>query len=58
MGVLSTILFNFKIYDNIKYLGNLTDCSLFVNDICIIYHSKSMDTTECQLQHNLDAVEH
>ena len=43
--------------DNVKYLGNLTDCSLYVDDISILYHSKSMGTTECQLQQNLDETE-
>ena len=51
-GVLSTTLFSIKINDIVKCLGNLTDCSLYVNDFCICYRSKSMGTIERQLQHN------
>ena len=39
-GVLSTKLFNIKINDIVKCLGNLTDCSLYVDDFCICYRSK------------------
>ena len=49
-GVLSTPLFNIKINDIVKCLGNLTDCSLYVDDFCICYRSKSMATIERQLQ--------
>ena len=52
-GVLSTTLFNIKINDIVKCLGNLTDCSLYVDDFCICYRSKSMGTIERQLQQNL-----
>ena len=41
-GVLSTTLFNIKINDIVKCLDNLTDCSLYVDDICICFRSKSM----------------
>ena len=34
-GVLSTTLFSIKINDIVKCLGNLTDCSLYVDDFCI-----------------------
>ena len=43
-GVLSTTLFSIKINDIVKCLGNLTDCSLYVDDFCICYRSKSMPT--------------
>ena len=39
-GVLSTTLFSIKIQDIVKCLGNLTDCSLCVDDFCICYRSK------------------
>ena len=48
-GVLSTTLFNIKINDIVKCLGNLTDCSLYVDDFCICHRSKSMATIERQL---------
>ena len=56
-GVLSTTLFSIKINDIVKCLGNLTDCSLYVDDFCICYRSKSMATIERQLQQNLDKIE-
>ena len=40
-GVLSTTLFSIKINDIVKCLGNLTDCSLYVDDFCICYRSKT-----------------
>ena len=40
-----------------KCLGIFTDCSLYVDDFCICYRSKSMGTIERQLQHNLNKVE-
>ena len=40
-GVLSTTLFSIKINDIVKCLGNLTDCSLYVDDFCICYRSKA-----------------
>ena len=41
-GALSTTLYNIKINDIVKCLGNLSDCSLYVDDFCICYRSKSM----------------
>ena len=55
--VLSTTLFSIKINDIMKCLGNLTDCSLYVDDFCICYRSKSMATIERQLQQNLKKIE-
>ena len=40
-----------------KCLGNLTDCSLYVDDFYICYRSKSMATIESQLQPNLNKIE-
>ena len=40
--VLSTTLFNIKINDIVKCLGHLIECSLYVDDFCIWYRSKSM----------------
>ena len=56
-GVLSTTLYNIKINDIVKCLGNLTDCTLYFDDFCICYRSKSMGTIERQLQQNLNKVE-
>ena len=56
-GVLSTTLFSIKINDIVKCLGNLTDCSLYVDDFCICYRSKIMATIERQLQQNLNKIE-
>ena len=56
-GVLSTTLFSIKINDIVKCLSNLTDCSLYVDDFCICYRSKSMATIERQLQQNLNKIE-
>ena len=56
-GVLSTTLFSIKINDIEKCLGNLTDCSLYVDDFSICNRSKSMGTIERQLQHNLNKTE-
>ena len=47
----------FTIYDIVNCLGNLTDCSLYVDDFCICYRSKSMATIERQLQQNLNKIE-
>ena len=55
-GVLSTTLFSIKINDIVKCIGNLTDCSLYVDDFCICYRSKSMATIEHQLQQNLNKI--
>ena len=41
----------------VSCLGNLTDCSLYVDDFCISYRSKSMVTIESQLQQNLNKIE-
>ena len=46
-----------KINDIVKCLGNLTDCSFYVDDFCICYRSKSMATIERQLQQNLNKIE-
>ena len=53
-GVLSTTLFSIKINDIVKCLGNLTDCSSYVDDFCICYRSKSMGTIERQLQQSFN----
>ena len=41
-GVLSTTVFNIKINEIVKCLDNLIDCSLYINDFCICFRSKSM----------------
>ena len=56
-AVLSSTLFNIKINDIVKCLGNLTDCSLYVDDFCICYRTKSMGTIERQLQQNFYKIE-
>ena len=55
--VLSTTLFSIKNLDIVKCLGNLTDCSLYVDDFCICYRSKSMATIERQLKQTLNKIE-
>ena len=57
-SVLFTTLFNIKINDIVKCLDNLTDCSLYVDDFCICFRSKSMRTIERHLQQNLNKIEH
>ena len=52
-GVLSTTLFSIKINNIVKCLGNLTDCSLYVDDFCICYRLKAWR----QLQQNLNKIE-
>ena len=49
--------FSIKINDIVKCIGNLTDFSLYVDDFCICYRSKSMATIERQLQQNLNKIE-
>ena len=49
--------FSIKINDIVKCLGNLADCSLYVDDFCICYRSKSIGTIERQLQQNLNKIE-
>ena len=49
--------FSIKINDIVKCLGNPTDCSLYVDDFCICYRSKSMVTIERQQQQNLNKIE-
>ena len=57
-GVLSTTLFSIKINDIVKCLDNLTDSSLYVDDFCICFRSKSMPTIEMHLQQNLNKIKH
>ena len=40
-----------------KYLGDLNDSSLYVDDFCICCRSKSSGTIERQLQQNLNGIE-
>ena len=56
-GVLSTTIFNIKINDIVKCLDNLTYCSLYVDDFCICFRSKSIRTIERNLQQNLNKIE-
>ena len=56
-GDLSTTFFSIKINDVVKCLGNLNDCSLYVDDFCICYRSKSMGTIERRLHQNLNLIE-
>ena len=56
-GILSTTLFNIKFDNIVKCLDNLTDCSLYVDDFCICFRSKSMRTIERHLQQDLNNTE-
>ena len=55
--VLSTNLFKIKINGIVQCLDNLTGCSLYVDDFCICFRSKSMRTFERHLQQNLNKIE-
>ena len=48
--------FSIKVNDIAKCVGNLTDCSLYVDDFYICKLSKSIGTIE-QLQQNLNKIE-
>ena len=56
-GVLSITFFSIKIDDIVQCIDNLTDCSLYVDDFCICFRSKSMRTIERHLQQNLNKIE-
>ena len=56
-SIISTTLFNIKINNIVKCLGEKTDCSLYVDDFCICYRSKNMRTVERKLQQNLTRIE-
>ena len=49
-SILSTTLFNIKINNIMSRLDQNTDGSLYVDDFCICYRSKSMHTIERHLQ--------
>ena len=50
--------FSIKVNDTVRWLGNLTDYSIYyVDDVCICNRSKSMETIERQLQHNMNKIE-
>ena len=40
-----------------KCFGNFIDCSLYVDEFCNCYRSKSMETNERQLQQSLNKIE-
>ena len=56
-SILSTTLFNIKINNIVHCLYYKTDCSLYVDDVCICYRSKNMRTIERQLQQGLIRIE-
>ena len=49
-SILSTILFNIKINNIVSCLDPKTEGSLYVDDFCICFRSKSMRTIERHLQ--------
>ena len=55
-SILSVTLFNVKINNIVKCITEGTDCSLFVDDFCICYRSKSMSTVERKLQQSINKV--
>ena len=56
-SILSTTLFNIKINNIVNYLDPKTEGSLYVDDFCICYRSKSMRTVERHLQQCLNKIE-
>ena len=53
----STTLFNIKINNIVNCLDPKTEGSLYVDDFCICYRSKSMRTIERHLQQCLNKIE-
>ena len=56
-SILSTILFNIKINNIMNCLDPKTDGSLYVDDFCMCYRSKSMRTIERHLQQCISKIE-
>ena len=56
-SILSTILFNIKINSIKDCLDPKTDGSLYVDDLCMCYRSKSMRTIERHLQQCINRIE-
>ena len=56
-SILSTTLFNIKINNIVNCLDPKTEGSLYVDDFCICYRSKSMRTVERHLQQCLNKIE-
>ena len=56
-SILSTTLFNIKINSIMNCLDPKTDGSLYVDDFCMCYRSKSMRTIEINLQQCINRIE-
>ena len=56
-SILSTTLFNIKINSIMNFLDPKTDGSLYVDDFCMRYKSKSMRTIERHLQQCINRIE-
>ena len=56
-SILSTTLFNIKINSIMNCLDPKTDGSLYVDDFCMCYRSKSMRTIERHLQQCINRIE-
>ena len=56
-SILSTTLFNIKINGIMDCLDPKTDVSLYVDDFCMCYRSKSMRTIERHLQQCINRIE-
>ena len=56
-SILSTTLFNIKINNIMNCLDPKTDGSLYVDDFCMCYRSKSMRTIERHLQQCINKIE-
>ena len=56
-SILSTTLFNIKINNIMDCLDPKTDGSLYVDDFCMCYRSKSMRTIERHLQQCINRIE-
>ena len=56
-NILSTTLFNIKINSIMSCLDPKTDGSLYVDDFCMCYRSKSMRTIERHLQQCINRID-
>ena len=56
-AILSTTLFNVKIYDMVKQVDPGVECSLYVDDFAIKYKSPTIDAIQRKLQHTINRLE-
>ena len=56
-AILSTTLFNIKINDIMKQEDPGVECSLYVDDLVIVYWSPTIDAIQRKLQHTVNRLE-